>query len=143
MPAGKALFLIKQDFVFTSRAPCWNSKYFWKMTGSNLEIGPSFNSLNAKVVIIYRNQSIDLLCKSIDWFLYDGSASFLWVNKVVYIQFTNWGKFDSVTDVFIRFLGNLIFMLINTLHASVSFFAPWKHQKIPGILMFSGFIEKD
>ena len=27
------------------------------------------NSLNAKVTI-YKNQSIDLLCKSIDWFLY-------------------------------------------------------------------------
>ena len=30
------------------------------------------NSLNVKVAI-FRNQSMDLLCKLIDWFLYDGN----------------------------------------------------------------------
>ena len=29
----------------------------------------------------YRNQSIDLLCKSIDWFLYDGNTGFEWVKR--------------------------------------------------------------
>ena len=28
----------------------------------------------------YRNQSIDLLCKSIDWFLYEGITGIEWVN---------------------------------------------------------------
>ena len=28
----------------------------------------------------YRNQSIDLLCKSIDWFLYEGNTGIYWVN---------------------------------------------------------------
>ena len=28
----------------------------------------------------YRNQSIDLLCKSIDWFLYEGNTGIGWVN---------------------------------------------------------------
>ena len=28
----------------------------------------------------YRNQSLDLLCKSIDWFLYEGSTGIYWVN---------------------------------------------------------------
>ena len=28
----------------------------------------------------YRNQSIDLPCKSIDWFLFDGNSGVQWVN---------------------------------------------------------------
>ena len=28
----------------------------------------------------YRNQSIDLLCKSIDWFLYEDNTGIWWVN---------------------------------------------------------------
>ena len=31
------------------------------------------NSLNVKVAISFRNQSMDLLCKLINWFLYDGN----------------------------------------------------------------------
>ena len=37
------------------------------------------NSSNAKVAL-YRNQSNDLLCKSIDWFLNDGNFGVSWVN---------------------------------------------------------------
>ena len=29
----------------------------------------------------YRNQSIGLLCKSIDWFLYEGNTGIWWVNS--------------------------------------------------------------
>ena len=32
------------------------------------------------VLFSYRNQSIDLLCKSIDWFLYEGNTDTEWVN---------------------------------------------------------------
>ena len=32
-----------------------------------------FNQLNA-IVALYRNQSIDLLFKSMDWFLYEGNT---------------------------------------------------------------------
>ena len=29
----------------------------------------------------YRNQSVDLLRKSIDWFLHEGNTGILWVNE--------------------------------------------------------------
>ena len=32
------------------------------------------------VLLSYRNQSIDLLCKSIDWLLYEGNTGIQWVN---------------------------------------------------------------
>ena len=32
----------------------------------------------------YRNESIDLLCKSIDWFLFEGSTGTYWVKHVEY-----------------------------------------------------------
>ena len=35
----------------------------------------------------YRNQSIDLVCKSIDWFLYEGSTGIQWVNTVEMLIF--------------------------------------------------------
>ena len=31
------------------------------------------------VLLSYRNQSVDLLCKSIDWFLYEGNTGTSWV----------------------------------------------------------------
>ena len=34
----------------------------------------------------YRNQSIDLLCKSIDWFLFEGNTGILWVNQEISIR---------------------------------------------------------
>ena len=37
--------------------------------------GSYYNSLNPKL-LSYRIQSIDLLCKSIDWFLYDCNFGF-------------------------------------------------------------------
>ena len=33
----------------------------------------------------YRNQSIDLLCKSIDWFLYEGKTGTYWVTAEILI----------------------------------------------------------
>ena len=30
----------------------------------------------------HRNQAIDLLCKSIDWFLYEGNTGIWWVNQI-------------------------------------------------------------
>ena len=42
-----------------------------------------FNPINA-LLPSYRNQlSIDLLCKSIDWFLYTGNTGIEWVNMVI------------------------------------------------------------
>ena len=37
----------------------------------------------------YRDQSIDLPCKSIDWFLYDGNFGFLWVKLISVVPATN------------------------------------------------------
>ena len=42
-----------------------------------------FNSFMTEVSIIYRNQSINLLCKSMDWFLYDRNLRHERVNKIV------------------------------------------------------------
>ena len=42
-----------------------------------------FNPLNASVAS-YRNKSIDFLCKSIDWFLYEGNTGIQWVNRILY-----------------------------------------------------------
>ena len=36
-------------------------------------VGLALNPLSVSVPS-YRNQSVDLLCKSIDWFLYDGNT---------------------------------------------------------------------
>ena len=38
------------------------------------------NLLNP-VLPSYRNQSIDLLCKSLDWFLYEGNTGNKWVKR--------------------------------------------------------------
>ena len=44
----------------------------------------------------YRNQSIDLLCKSMDWFLYNNSLRHEWVKQlidvVVSLYFLTWRK---------------------------------------------------
>ena len=32
----------------------------------------------------YRNQSIDLHCKSSDWFLYEGNIDLMWVYQNIY-----------------------------------------------------------
>ena len=34
----------------------------------------------------YRNQSIDLLCKSIDWFLHEGNTDTWWVNVLFVVS---------------------------------------------------------
>ena len=34
------------------------------------------------VLLSYRNQSIDLLCKSIDWFLYEGNVDISWFTEL-------------------------------------------------------------
>ena len=46
-------------------------KVAWNFFGETEIFTIFFNSLNAKISIIYKNQSIDLFCKSTDWFLYD------------------------------------------------------------------------
>ena len=51
---------------------CETQKVFRKLLKYFQPRNESLDSLNAKVSIIYRNQSIDLLCKSIEWFLYFG-----------------------------------------------------------------------
>ena len=42
------------------------------------------------VLPLYRNRSIDLLCKSIDWFLYEGITGTEWVKQLLafYIRMT-------------------------------------------------------
>ena len=40
-----------------------------------------FNSFKTEAALSYRNQSIDLLCKSMDWFLYDNALRPVRVNN--------------------------------------------------------------
>ena len=47
----------------------------------------NFNPLSA-MLPTYRNQSIDLLCKLVDWFLYEGNTGTKWVNMQ-----THWSWF--------------------------------------------------
>ena len=43
------------------------------------------------VLASYRNQSIDLQSKSIDWFLYEGNTEISWVNKNCSAE--NWNSY--------------------------------------------------
>ena len=42
-------------------------------------------TLSSRRSLLYRSQSIDLLCKSIDWFLYDKDLRHEWVQEVVVV----------------------------------------------------------
>ena len=42
----------------------------------------------------HRNQSIDLLCRSIDWFLYEGNTGILWVNRSI-----DWFLYEGNTGI--------------------------------------------
>ena len=72
----KMEFLWKQltvlsRLVFSQKYPCW-------MFDRVLNTPPQFPeslTLSWRRSISYRNQSINLLCKSIDWFLYDMDLS--------------------------------------------------------------------
>ena len=38
----------------------------------------------------YRNQSIEMLCKSVDWFLYEGNTGIWWVNWMKDLKLKKW-----------------------------------------------------
>ena len=50
----------------------------------------------------YRNQSVDLLSKSIDWFLYEGNSGIQWVKNqktysfLVFSGGLKWGHFPKM-----------------------------------------------
>ena len=46
----------------------------------------SFLTLSRRMPFSYRNQSFDLLCKSVDWFLYDSALRHERVNEVAGIR---------------------------------------------------------
>ena len=57
------------------------------------------------VLPAYRNQSIDLHTKSIDWFLYEGSTGIYWVNQITRLIVIN---ITPLTEFFCNFhLGDL------------------------------------
>ena len=65
----------------TSQAnPTKTSAISEKLQESSEEI--LVNTLHAKAVIIYRNQSIDLFSKSFDRFLHDGNFGVNWVKPI-------------------------------------------------------------
>ena len=63
------------------------------------------------VLSSYRNQSIDLHCKSIDWFLYEGNTRIYWVNvrtnRMESTKSTFYEEWSFAINSFI-FLKNLI-----------------------------------
>ena len=59
--------------------------------------GPYYNSLNPKL-LSYRIQSIDLLCKSIDWFLYDGNFGFNELKMILSVAVTHFFQ-DSSKEI--------------------------------------------
>ena len=65
----------------------------------------------------YRNQSTDFLCKSIDWFLYEGNTGTLWIN----LRFTVWsqkptGLSDWTYDNYIFLLISQLLCMLNVLN---------------------------
>ena len=73
----------------------------------------------------YRNQSIDLLCKSINWFLYGCNASIEWVNEhhshmllLLYLYFQRYGMFlrlrltPKAFQLPFQFFFSLFFLLV-------------------------------
>ena len=49
----------------------------------------------------YRNQSIDLHSKSIDWFLYEGNTGTKWINVFMYVSVYAYNLYVIRADVYI------------------------------------------
>ena len=73
----------------------------------------------------YRNQSIDLLCKSIDWFLHEGNSGTYWTIFMVFsclVEAQNFGNGKSQVKMFKSKIRNLkIFIFRRYLHWSWHF----------------------
>ena len=89
-----------------------------------------FNSLNAKVAI-KRNQSIDLLCKLVDWCLYNGNFGVKWVQiHTVMTQLHN----SKCIKMFIRVRHSTLCVILNkvkNLRRTLFSTAPHFHLKGP------------
>ena len=83
-------------------------------------------TLSRRRPLSYRNQSIDLLRKSMDWFLYDNGLH----NERVKQQ----------NFVYVLLSVENITLLVTLTHFRPMFYFcfPWKHEKIRGFLMFAG-----
>ena len=64
-----------------------------------LQFCPNFLTLSWRRSLSYRNQSIDLLCKSMDWFLYDNGLRYERVNseKIDFLLFLLCGLSSTKT----------------------------------------------
>ena len=74
--------------------------------------------------ISYRNQSIDLLCKSMDWFLFDIGLRHERV-KLIILSFFTEGLWKSINNyrysMFIWYFITLIFMTVCSYHVTYAF----------------------
>ena len=76
----------------------------------------------------YRSQSIDLLCKSIDWFLYEGNTGTYWVNILIWTKkcllnrlFYNMIHWSVWNDELILLFDKPIFLLLEGTRCFFSF----------------------
>ena len=60
----------------------YNFDIFSEILRDRSQISPLILTHEMPVLPSYRNQPIDLLCKSIDWFLYEGNIGISWVKLI-------------------------------------------------------------
>ena len=64
----------------------------------------------------YRNQSIDLLCKSMDWFLYDNGTRHQRVKTINFSSTLDFVRITFVPSTFVELLNLRINKPINSVH---------------------------
>ena len=83
LKADVTLLLQKRYFIITSSNSILNIDTFfvtnYTQKTHDLLLTHVYLTHYVPVLPSYRNQSIDLLCKSIDWFLYEGNTGTYWV----------------------------------------------------------------
>ena len=96
---------------------------------TTMKLAPAFSwTLSWRRSVSYRNQSIDLLCKSMDWFLYHRDFLHERVNAFEKI-FAHWVHWYLLILIHFR--------PMNPLYTS------WNYSKTSGFLMFSVSVEKE
>ena len=79
LKADVTLLLQKRYFIITSSNSILNIDTFFVTNYTQKTLHHVYLTHYVPVLPSYRNQSIDLLCKSIDWFLYEGNTGTYWV----------------------------------------------------------------
>ena len=119
-----------------------DQKYFW------VDL-----TLSCRRPISYRNQSIDLHSKSMDWFLCDvglrhervnliRKGFLLLIAKLIFCPKEFYSVFFKTLWLLQVFPMEYLKCRLTFFIPLVSFYTPWKHQETRGYLIFSGGIER-